>query len=263
VVYQPTRNVSLYAQYATGVDPLGTLTTYSTGQVSFSNATGNQIEIGAKATFLDGHGAATIAAAVITVVTGLAGIQDAVAAKQAANAGRGAGEEGIDGVAGGAAAVAAHGVAVVAHLVRIDDPVAALFARFAGHVAHETRIDNAAERGAAVIVARVAVVASLAAFEHAIAALLAAGARNQTVEARLYDRAAGGAAIAAQLIAVVTRLCRFQHAIAATGAGLIRRTSPACLDGETIPAAAVTIVGVAIVAKFVRPARAIPAFFAG
>lgn len=61
-VYQPTKAVSVYAQYSTGVDPLGTLTTLSTGQVAFSNATGNQIEVGAKATFLDGHGAATIAA---------------------------------------------------------------------------------------------------------------------------------------------------------------------------------------------------------
>jgi len=66
-VYQPTKDISLYAQYATGVDPLGTLTTLNKGQVSvgsvqLSNATGNQIEIGAKASFLDGHGAATIAA---------------------------------------------------------------------------------------------------------------------------------------------------------------------------------------------------------
>jgi iron complex outermembrane receptor protein len=66
-VYQPTKDISLYAQYATGVDPLGTLTTLNKGQVSvgnvqLSNATGNQIEIGAKATFLDGHGAATISA---------------------------------------------------------------------------------------------------------------------------------------------------------------------------------------------------------
>jgi len=60
-VYQPTKTVSLYAQYSTGVDPLGTLTTYSGGQVAFSNATGNQIEIGAKASFLDGRGTATIA----------------------------------------------------------------------------------------------------------------------------------------------------------------------------------------------------------
>jgi len=56
------KTVSLYAQYATGVDPLGTLTTYSTGQVQFSNATGDQVEIGAKAVFLGGRGTATIAA---------------------------------------------------------------------------------------------------------------------------------------------------------------------------------------------------------
>ncbi|AOH85046.1 TonB-dependent receptor [Sphingomonas panacis] len=61
-VYQPVKTVSLYAQYATGVDPLGTLTTYSTGQVQFSNATGDQVEIGAKAVFLGGRGTATIAA---------------------------------------------------------------------------------------------------------------------------------------------------------------------------------------------------------
>lgn len=61
-VYQPVPTVSLYAQYATGVDPLGTLTTYSTGQVSYSNATGHQVEVGAKASFLQGHGSATLAA---------------------------------------------------------------------------------------------------------------------------------------------------------------------------------------------------------
>ncbi len=69
-VYQPVPTVSLYAQYATGVDPLGTLTTYSTGQVQFSNAVGNQIELGAKAVFLDGRGTATLAAYRI-VKTGL------------------------------------------------------------------------------------------------------------------------------------------------------------------------------------------------
>lgn len=61
-VYQPAADVSLYAQYSTGVDPLGTLTTYSTGQVAFSHATGDQVEIGAKALFLDGRGSATLAA---------------------------------------------------------------------------------------------------------------------------------------------------------------------------------------------------------
>jgi iron complex outermembrane receptor protein len=61
-VYQPIPTVSLYAQYATGVDPLGTLTTYATGQVRFSNATGDQVEAGAKAVFLGGRGTATLAA---------------------------------------------------------------------------------------------------------------------------------------------------------------------------------------------------------
>ncbi len=69
-VYQPIPTVSLYAQYATGVDPLGTLTTYSTGQAQFSNAVGNQVEVGAKAVFLDGRGTATLAAYRI-VKTGL------------------------------------------------------------------------------------------------------------------------------------------------------------------------------------------------
>ena len=61
-VYKPVPTVSLYAQYATGVDPLGTLTTYSGGQVAFSHATGKQIEVGAKAQFLGGRATATIAA---------------------------------------------------------------------------------------------------------------------------------------------------------------------------------------------------------
>lgn len=61
-VYQPASTLSLYGQYSTGVDPLGTLTTYSTGQVQFSNATGDQVEFGVKAGFLDGRGTATLAA---------------------------------------------------------------------------------------------------------------------------------------------------------------------------------------------------------
>jgi iron complex outermembrane receptor protein len=62
-VYQPTPAISLYGQYATGVDPLGTLTTYSTNasQFYFTNATGEQIEAGAKASFLGGRGSATLA----------------------------------------------------------------------------------------------------------------------------------------------------------------------------------------------------------
>lgn len=63
-VYQPTPDISLYAQYATGVDPLGTLTTYSTSgtQYFFTNATGDQIEGGVKASFLGGRGSATLSA---------------------------------------------------------------------------------------------------------------------------------------------------------------------------------------------------------
>lgn len=61
-VYQPTPDISLYAQYSTGVDPLGTLVTFGAGDVQFSHATGDQVEIGAKARFLDGRGTATIAA---------------------------------------------------------------------------------------------------------------------------------------------------------------------------------------------------------
>ncbi len=61
-VWQPRPTVSLYAQYATGVDPLGTLTTATTGQVAFSNARGDQVEAGVKAIFLDGRGTATLAA---------------------------------------------------------------------------------------------------------------------------------------------------------------------------------------------------------
>lgn len=54
--------VSVYVQYATGVDPLGTLTTATTGQVAFSNARGDQVEAGVKASFLNGRGTATLAA---------------------------------------------------------------------------------------------------------------------------------------------------------------------------------------------------------
>jgi iron complex outermembrane receptor protein len=63
-VYQPLPNVSIYAQYSTGVDPLGTLATYSTSaaQYAFTNAKGDQIEAGVKASFLNGRGSATFAA---------------------------------------------------------------------------------------------------------------------------------------------------------------------------------------------------------
>lgn len=63
-VYQPVPTLSLFAQYVTGVDPLGVLTTPSTApaQATFSNARGNQIEAGVKTTFLGGAGWATLSA---------------------------------------------------------------------------------------------------------------------------------------------------------------------------------------------------------
>lgn len=61
-VYQPLSTLSIYAQYSTGTDPLGTLTTYSTAQTTLQNAKGDQVEAGIKYGFLDGRGTATIAA---------------------------------------------------------------------------------------------------------------------------------------------------------------------------------------------------------
>ncbi|MGI4880406.1 MAG: TonB-dependent receptor, partial [Janthinobacterium lividum] len=61
-VYQPVRGVSIYAQYSTGVDPIGTLTTFSASQTQFKNTTGNQVEGGVKTSFLDGRGSVTLAA---------------------------------------------------------------------------------------------------------------------------------------------------------------------------------------------------------
>jgi iron complex outermembrane receptor protein len=61
-VYQPRPNLSFYAQYVTGVDPLGTITSYSAAQVQYENATGRQVEAGAKWSFMDGRGEATLAA---------------------------------------------------------------------------------------------------------------------------------------------------------------------------------------------------------
>lgn len=61
-VYQPAPSVSLYAQYATAVDPLGSLVTFAPSQAQFRNATGKQVEAGVKAGFLDGRGSFTLAA---------------------------------------------------------------------------------------------------------------------------------------------------------------------------------------------------------
>jgi iron complex outermembrane receptor protein len=61
-VYQPTRSLSLYAQYATGADHLGSLITTSAGQVPFELSTGRQYEAGVKGLFLGGRGEWTFAA---------------------------------------------------------------------------------------------------------------------------------------------------------------------------------------------------------
>ncbi|WEK47771.1 MAG: TonB-dependent receptor [Candidatus Andeanibacterium colombiense] len=63
-VYQPTESLSLYAQYATAVDPIGGLTTYSGNAVTYqmTNANGRQFEAGVKGIFLGGKGQFTLAA---------------------------------------------------------------------------------------------------------------------------------------------------------------------------------------------------------
>lgn len=63
-VYQPSENLSLYAQYSTAVDPLGTLTTFSgsASQFQLTYADGYQYEAGVKGLFLDGNGSFTLAA---------------------------------------------------------------------------------------------------------------------------------------------------------------------------------------------------------
>ncbi len=62
-VYQPNPQLSFYAQYVTGVDPVGNLTSFSgaANQYAFSNATGHQVEAGVKTVFLGGKGSATLA----------------------------------------------------------------------------------------------------------------------------------------------------------------------------------------------------------
>jgi iron complex outermembrane receptor protein len=61
-VWQPTPNLSLYAQYATGADHVGSLITTSAGQVPWELSTGHQYEAGVKGLFLGGRGEWTFAA---------------------------------------------------------------------------------------------------------------------------------------------------------------------------------------------------------
>jgi iron complex outermembrane recepter protein len=53
VVYQPVESLSFYGQYATAVDPLGSVLTLSQSLASFDLATGRQIEIGVKQSLWD------------------------------------------------------------------------------------------------------------------------------------------------------------------------------------------------------------------
>ncbi|MBB4640397.1 TonB-dependent receptor [Rhizorhapis suberifaciens] len=61
-VYKPVSTLSIYGQYATAVDPLGSLVTFSVGQAAFKHTTGDQVEAGVKASFMGGRGLATFAA---------------------------------------------------------------------------------------------------------------------------------------------------------------------------------------------------------
>jgi iron complex outermembrane receptor protein len=61
-IWQPTPDISLYGQYATGVDPLGTLSTLSVAQSQLKNTPGDQIEAGVKVSFLGGRGMAMLVA---------------------------------------------------------------------------------------------------------------------------------------------------------------------------------------------------------
>jgi iron complex outermembrane receptor protein len=62
VVYQPTAASSIYAQYTTGTDPLGSLITTSASQIKFTLATARQVEVGYKQSFMGGRGAFSVAA---------------------------------------------------------------------------------------------------------------------------------------------------------------------------------------------------------
>lgn len=53
VVYRPVETLSLYGQYATAVDPLGSLVTLSQSLATFDLATGRQIEVGVKHSLWD------------------------------------------------------------------------------------------------------------------------------------------------------------------------------------------------------------------
>lgn len=62
VVYEPIRDLALYASYTTGVDPIGgAVLTMSEANSAFELATGRQIEVGMKQSFWGGRGEWTVA----------------------------------------------------------------------------------------------------------------------------------------------------------------------------------------------------------
>jgi iron complex outermembrane receptor protein len=61
-VYNPVKDLALYGQYSTAVDPVGNLITLATTQKDFQLSTGKQAEIGIKQSFWQGRGEWTLAA---------------------------------------------------------------------------------------------------------------------------------------------------------------------------------------------------------
>ncbi|GBU17298.1 ferrichrome iron receptor precursor [Methylobacterium sp.] len=60
-VFNPTPESALYAQYATAVDPVGSLISLSVTQKDFKLSTGEQVEVGYKQSFWGGRGEFTLA----------------------------------------------------------------------------------------------------------------------------------------------------------------------------------------------------------
>ncbi|WP_375463290.1 TonB-dependent receptor [uncultured Methylobacterium sp.] len=61
LMFNPTPETALYAQYATATDPVNSLITLSQSLAGFKLTTGEQVEVGAKGVFLDGKGEWTLA----------------------------------------------------------------------------------------------------------------------------------------------------------------------------------------------------------
>lgn len=60
-VYNPVKDLALYGQYSTAVDPVGNLITLATTQKDFQLSTGEQAEVGIKQSFWQGRGEWTLA----------------------------------------------------------------------------------------------------------------------------------------------------------------------------------------------------------